>query len=66
MVNNSDPAKAAMNAVIHIIMVKGQFIATLFRYCLAAKNVPLKEGILIEPITVDTGISGNSISAAGV
>ena len=49
-----------------MISSKRQFIVTFFKYCAAAKEVPLKAGIFSVPITVETGKLGSKINAAGV
>ena len=65
-VNNRDPKNDAINANAHMKIIRLQFIVTCFTYCFAAKNVPLKEGILSDPITVATGSCGNKIREEGV
>ena len=44
----------------------GNGIFTFFKYCLAAKKVPVKDGIFREPMTLEMGSCDNKIIPAGV
>jgi hypothetical protein len=49
-----------------IISTNFQFISIFFKYRVAAKKVPLKEGIFKLAITVETGRFGSNINPMGV
>jgi hypothetical protein len=59
-----------MNAETKAMLIKSNNLVlgifTFFKYCLAAKKVPVKDGIFKEPITREMGSFGNKIIPAGV
>ena len=66
MVKQKDPVNDAAKAMLvkRSNLFKG--ILTFCKYSLAAKKVPVKEGIFSEPITLATDSFGNKINPAGV
>ncbi len=60
------PVKAAAKAMLVNKISLASGIGAFFKYCLAAKKVPVKLGIFNDPITLETGSLGNMIKPAGV